>query len=171
MRNSGYWGKNTSAIKTLFGVSSRVEIVSLYSILSCGLTRIVPGFSVIAWLSDHFARMSPAGILQINFDSLVRRKVERHRTLGQICQRHFDSELANFRQVYGLRRDLEIESEPAQPWIFVLRDHVGRKWMENAAQPIASPRRRRWRRILAKDAPGHKQYQKEQNNAALHERA
>src|SRR5207244_5345308 len=48
IRNSGYWGKNTSAIKTLFGASSRVEIVSLYSIRSCGLTRIVAGLSAMA---------------------------------------------------------------------------------------------------------------------------
>ena len=48
IRSSGYWGKKTSAIKTLFGVSSRVAIVSLYSMRSCGLTKIVPGFSVIA---------------------------------------------------------------------------------------------------------------------------
>jgi len=34
IRSSGYWGKKTSAIKTLFGVSSRVAIVSLYSIRS-----------------------------------------------------------------------------------------------------------------------------------------
>lgn len=111
----------------------------------------------------------PCGVHQINLDPLVRRKVERHRALGQICERHFDSELANLRKLYGLRRDLEIESEPAQPWIFVLRDHVWRKWVQNAAQPTASSRRRRWRRFLAKNAPGHKKYEKEQENAALHE--
>jgi hypothetical protein len=41
--------------------------------------------------------------------------------------------------------------------------------MENAAQPTPSPRCRRWRGILAEDAPGHNKYQKEQNNAAFHE--
>src|SRR6266545_802363 len=110
------------------------------------------------------------GIDQVNFDPLVRRKIERHRTLLQICQRHFDSELANLRQLYGLRRDLEIESEPAQLWIFVLRDNLWRKRMENAAQPTPSTRRRRWRGVLAKDAHGHKKHEKKQNNAGLHER-
>src|SRR5204863_8909147 len=60
IRSSGYWGKKTSAIKTLFGVSSRVAIVSLYSTRSWGLMRIVPGFSAMAWLSDHFAKIAPA---------------------------------------------------------------------------------------------------------------
>ena len=45
--------------------------------------------------------------------------------------------------------------------------------MENAAQPTAPSRRRRWHwhPFLAKDIAGHEKYQKEQNNAALHERA
>ena len=98
------------------------------------------------------------GIHQINFNSLIRRKVEWHRTLGEICQRHFDSELAHLRKLYRLWGDLEIEREPAQPWIFVLRDHVWRKWMENTAQPTPSAGCRRGRRFLAKDAPGHEKY-------------
>src|SRR5947208_16124665 len=53
IRSSGHWGKKTSAIKTLFGVSSRVAIVSLYSTRSWGLVKTVAGFSAIAWLSDH----------------------------------------------------------------------------------------------------------------------
>src|ERR1700730_6325229 len=47
-RNSGYLGKKTSAMKTLFGVNSRVAIVSLYSIRSCGLRTMVPGLSPMA---------------------------------------------------------------------------------------------------------------------------
>ena len=42
------------------GVSSRVEIVSLYSMTSFGLTRTVPGFSLMRWLSDHFVNTTPA---------------------------------------------------------------------------------------------------------------
>src|SRR5437762_14320288 len=60
IRSSGYCGKKTSAIKKLFGVSSRVAIISLYSLRFWGLMRIVPGFSALAWLSDYCAQIGPA---------------------------------------------------------------------------------------------------------------
>jgi hypothetical protein len=111
------------------------------------------------------------GIHQINFDPLIRRKVERYGAPGQICQCHLDSKLADLRQLYRLRRDLEIESEPTQSCIFILPNRIGRKWMEEAAQPTASARRCcRGRRILAKGALSDKKCQKEQDNVAFHER-
>src|ERR1700720_1980073 len=59
-RISGYFGKKTSALKTLFGVISRVAIDSLYSTCSSGLTTIVPAFSLTAWLSDHLVKIDSA---------------------------------------------------------------------------------------------------------------
>src|SRR4029077_7242427 len=63
-RSSGYLGKKASAMKTLFGVRSRVAIVSLYSTCSSGLIKTVPGVSVIAWLLDHFVSIFPAEFLK-----------------------------------------------------------------------------------------------------------
>jgi len=102
----------------------------------------------------------PCGIHQVNFDPLVGWKIERGRTLRQICQRHLHSKLTNLRELYRLRCDLQIEGKPTQPWIFVLRDHFGRKWMENAAQPTALPcRSRRRRDLMGKDASSQKNNQ------------
>ena len=65
---------------------------------------------------------------------------------------------------------MQIERETTQVWIFVLRNDVGRKRMENTAQPTSFSRRRgRGRNVLAEDPPSHTKYQHEQNKAALHE--
>src|ERR1700730_3315701 len=48
IRRSGYLGKKTSTMKALFGVRSRVEMVSLYSTCSPGLIRTRLGFSLTA---------------------------------------------------------------------------------------------------------------------------
>jgi len=64
VRRSGYFGKKTSAIKTLSGVNSRVEIVSLYSICSPGLIKTMPGLALIAWLSDHLVSTIPAEFIK-----------------------------------------------------------------------------------------------------------
>ena len=107
---------------------------------------------------------------QINLDPLVRCKVEGNGTLGHIRQRHFDLKLADLGQLYGLRRDLEVEREATQSWIFVLRNYFGRKGMQNASQPTPSV----WcccrRRFLAEGAPDDRGNQKEQNNVSPHER-
>src|SRR6266542_3174154 len=95
-------------------------------------------------------------IHQVNLYRLMGGKIEWNRLLGQICQRHFHAMLTNLRQLHCLRCDLEVKSEPTQPWIFVMRDHLGRKWMKDSAQPAAPPPRSGcWRAILAKDVPGH----------------
>src|SRR5678815_5472700 len=66
--------------------------------------------------------------------------------------------------------DLQIEGAPTQSRIFVLRNDVGRKRMKNAAQPTSFSRRHgRGRNVLADHGPSHKNYQNEQNKAALHE--
>src|SRR5262249_50310611 len=110
------------------------------------------------------------GIHQIDLDALVAREIKRDRSLGQICQRHLNCKLANFRELYGLGHDLQIESEPTQSRILVLRNDVWRKRMENSIQPTSFTRRcGRGREVLAEHGPGHKTYQNEQNNAALHE--
>ncbi len=108
---------------------------------------------------------------QINLDPLVRRKVERNGTLRHIRQRHFDLKLADLGQPYSLRRDLEVEREATQSRIFVLRYYLGRKGMQNAAQPTPSVRCRRRRGFLAQGAPDDRGNQKEQNNVSHHERA
>src|SRR5213080_5601387 len=57
-----------------------------------------------------------------------------------------------------------------QPWIFVLRNDVGRKRMKNAVQPTSFSRRCGYgRNVLADYGPSHKNYQNEQNKVALHE--
>ena len=110
------------------------------------------------------------GIHQIDLDALVAREIKSDRSLGQICQRHLNCELANFRELYGLGRDLQIEGEPTQPRILVLQNDVWRKRMKNSIQPTSFTRwRGRGRDVLAKHGPGHKTYQNEQENAALHE--
>ena len=59
------------------------------------------------------------GIQQIDLDALAAGEIKRDRSLGQISQRHLDCELADFRELHGLGRDLQIESEPTQPRILV----------------------------------------------------
>src|SRR5438094_8782836 len=58
IRNSGYFGKKTSAIKTLFGVRSCVAIVSLYSKCTIGLIKTELGFTALYCLSDDFVWIS-----------------------------------------------------------------------------------------------------------------
>src|SRR5438132_372353 len=69
---------------------------------NCG--RLVRDSVVVGPLGEDVSR----GIHQVNFDSLIAGKVERHRALGQICQRNFHSKLTNLRQLYRLWCDLEI---------------------------------------------------------------
>ena len=71
IRNSGNLGKNTSAMKTLFGARSRVAMVSLYSMCSCGLITTVPGFGkgvIIGPFGQNSSRLSYAS----KFQSAVR---------------------------------------------------------------------------------------------------
>ena len=112
----------------------------------------------------------PRGIHQIDLDALAAGEIKRDRSLGQISQRHLDCELADFREFYGLGRNLQIESEPTQPRILVLRNGVWRKRMKNSIQPASFTRwRSHGRDVLAENGPGYKTYQNQQNNAALHE--
>src|SRR5262249_21236617 len=55
------------------------------------------GFFRDSVIVGPFGKDVSAGILQINFNPLIGRKVERHGTLRQICQRYFYSELTNLR--------------------------------------------------------------------------
>ena len=80
-----------------------------------------------------FSKDLLSGVHQINLDPLVCRKLEGNGTLGLIRQCQFNLELADFRELYSLRRDLQIECEAAQSRIFVLRNQLGRKWVERAS--------------------------------------
>ena len=117
-----------------------------------------------------FRQGFPGGVPQINFNSLVCWKFECNRTFRLVRQRHLDPELPDLRDLYRQGRYLQLECKTAQLWIFVLRDWLGRKRMEHAAQPAASVRRRSRRGFLAQGASHDREYQKEQNNASPHER-
>ena len=43
-----------------------------------------------------FCQDFTSGIREIDFDALTRRKIERDRAFGQICEGHFHAELADF---------------------------------------------------------------------------
>jgi hypothetical protein len=110
------------------------------------------------------------GVRQIDLDPLVCRKIECNQPLGLIRQCQFDRQLAHLREFYGLRSYLKIECETAQSGIFVLRNWLVRKWMENASQPTAFVRHCRWSDVLTESVSNDRKSQKKQNKALPHER-
>jgi len=110
------------------------------------------------------------GVPQINFDTLVGRKIERDGALGLIGQRQFDVQLAGFRQLRRLRRDQQLERETEQLRVFVLRIGGRGKWMEDSAEPASLLRRRGGCGLLSKHTHSNREHQNKGGNASSHER-